>query len=68
MPICEMFKDLVSQNGFKQQECLSQALYDFVYKYFTESEINEYLDKINSTNTNKHEDLDTNKTDKIEKE
>jgi hypothetical protein len=44
-PMCDMFTVLIRNEGFKQQECVVQAFYDFILKYISKDKIDEYLNQ-----------------------
>ena len=47
--ISEMFAILTKRESLKQQDCINQALYDFVYRYISTKKINEYLAKVKNS-------------------
>ena len=47
--ISEMFAILTKRESLKQQDCINQALYDFVYRYISTKKITEYLAKVKNS-------------------
>jgi hypothetical protein len=59
-PITQMFKKLIKDEGLLQQECLSQALYDYIYKYISTEKIDSYLSELSEYEFEENMDGDKN--------
>jgi hypothetical protein len=55
-----MFKKLIKDEGLLQQECLSQALYDYIYKYISTEKIDSYLSELSEYEFEENMDGDKN--------